>query len=124
MKAGVFKFLACGIASLVLVACTFRAVAGPPPVELLRQAYLTLERADHDYKGHRAEAMKQIHAAGKVLGVNFHGDGKGHEQQGISDEQLRVAEGLLQQASTGLNGKALKHVQAAEKQISIALSIK
>jgi len=94
------------------------------PANLLQQAYVTLEMADHDYKGHRAAAMKQIEAAGHELGISVHGNGHGHEQQGISDEQLRTAQSLLQQAAPGLKGRPLKHVNHALKQIAIALSIR
>lgn len=94
------------------------------PGALLSQAYITLSVADHDYKGHRIEAMKQIEAAGKLLGVNVRGDGKGHEKQAASDQQLRAAQSLLQQASSGLSGKALKHVNKAIEHISTALAIK
>jgi hypothetical protein len=111
------------IAGLMLCFC-FKASAGPGPGDLLTQAYATLEKADHDYKGHRVAAMHQIAAAGKALGIKVHGDGKGHEPQGESDAQLRTAQGLLQQAQAGLTGKALKHAQHAIKQISVALSIK
>ena len=101
------------------------AIAGPSPAAgLLVQAYTTLEQADHDYKGHRVAAMKQIEAAAKLLGVNVSGNGKGHEQQGVSDAQLRTAQGLLQQARSGLSGKPLRHVNKALQQLSIALSIK
>src|ERR1035437_10982041 len=100
-------------------------VAAPPPsAGLLVQAYATLGQADHDYKGHRVAAMKQIEAAAKLLGVGVRGDGKAHEKQGVSDAQLRAAQGLLQQARPGLSGKPLKHVDRALQQLSIALSIK
>jgi len=99
-------------------------VAAPPPsAGLLVQAYTTLEQADHDYKGHRIAAMKQIEAAAKLLGMKVHGDGRGHEKQGASDAQLRTAQGLLQQAQPGLSGKPLRHVNKALQQLSIALSI-
>ena len=99
--------------------------AGPAASgDLLVQAYTSLERADHDYKGHRKAAMEQVEAAAKLLGVNVRGDGKGHEKQGVSDEQIRTAQGLLEQAKAGLSGKPLKHVNKALKQLSIALSIK
>jgi hypothetical protein len=68
--------------------------------------------------------MKQIEVAGTLLGVNVHGDGKGHEKQGTSDEQMRIALGLLQQASPGLSGKPLNHVNRAIKQITTGLTIK
>ena len=91
---------------------------------LLNDAYATLAQAKHDYKGHRVRAMKQIEAALGELGGKISSTGKNHEPQGTSDAQLRAAQGLLEQASAGLSGKALKHVQAAISQISIALSIR
>jgi hypothetical protein len=94
------------------------------PADLLRQAYTALSAADHDYQGHRIRAMKQIEMAGTVIGVNLAGDGKGHEKQGVSDQQLRTAQGLLQQARPGLPVKAQRHVDKALAQLSIALSIK
>ena len=90
----------------------------------LDDAYATLVHADHDYKGHRAKAMKQIELAVQELGGKISGHGKVHEPQGTSDAQLRSAEGLLQQASGGLSGKALKHVKDAIKEISDALAVK
>jgi len=95
-----------------------------PPANLLRQAYLTLSMADHDYKGHRVEAMKQIEAAAKLLKADIHGDGRGHEKQRVSDEQLRIARGMLEQTRPELRGKPLKHVDRAIKQINIALKIR
>ena len=94
------------------------------PANLLRQAYGELASADHDYKGHRAAAMKRIEEAGKALGLKLHGEARTHEKQGISDVHLRNAQGLLSQAESGLSGKALKHVQAAEKDLSVALKVK
>lgn len=94
------------------------------PADLLRQAYGELASANHDYEGHRGGAMRQVEAAAKELGVNVHGDDKYHENQGVSDNHLRTAQSLLNQAGSGLSGKPLKHVLAAERQISIALSVK
>ena len=95
-----------------------------PAANLLRQAYAALSMADHDYKGHRIEAMKQIETAAKLLGSDIRGDGRGHEKQGVSDEQLRIARGLLEQARAGLSGKALKHINKAISQINVALKIR
>jgi hypothetical protein len=103
--------------------CT-TAVAGPPPGELLREAYISLEKADHDYKGNRKAAMEQIERAGKLVGVNVRGDGHAHEKQGVSDEHLRAAQNLLRDARSGLSGKAVKHVNKALEHLSIALKIK
>ncbi len=124
MKTSLSRFLGSLVVLCVVVFLGPNLLAGVPSGDLLRQAYTTLERADHDYKGHRIEAMKQIEAAGKALGVKVRGDGKGHEPQGLSDAQLRTAQGLLEQARAELKGKPLRHVNNAIHQLSIALSIK
>ena len=94
------------------------------PVTTLDDAYATLAQANHDYKGHRVKAMKQIELAVQELGGKISGKGKGHEPQGTSDAQLRAAQSLLQQAAGGLSAKPLKHVSAAIAQINTALTIK
>jgi hypothetical protein len=110
------------LAAAFLLSFSSRAEAAP--IDLLRQAYVNLSEADHDYKGHRADAMKQIEEAAKLLGVKLKGDGKDREKQGVSDDHLRVADNLLNEAKGGLSGKPLAHVLKAEKQISVALKIK
>ncbi|HEV2438340.1 MAG TPA: hypothetical protein VG077_20315 [Verrucomicrobiae bacterium] len=101
-----------------------RAQAQTSSAALLNDAYATLAQARHDYKGHRVRAMKQIEAALGEIGGKISSKGRNHEPQGTSVARLSAAQGLLKQASVGLSGKALKHVQAAIKQISIALSIR
>jgi hypothetical protein len=114
----------------LVVACTLIFFAGAAvaqttaPGGLLTQAYDALAKADRDYKGHRVEAMKQIKAAAKELGVTIHDKGKGHEKQVVSDDQLREAEKLLQQAEPDLSGKPLRHVKKALHDLSVALTIK
>jgi|SRR6516165_1388587 hypothetical protein len=93
-------------------------------ITLLDDAYATLAQADHDYKGHRVKAMKQIERAVHELGGKISGKGKGHEPQATSDAQLKAAKELLQQAVPNLTGKPLKHVNAAIKDIDEALAIK
>jgi hypothetical protein len=56
--------------------------------------------------------------------VNVRGDDKNREPQGLSDAQLRSAQALLVQASAGLAGKPLRHVNQAIKHIALALAIK
>ena len=120
-----FRSLAQVAVVCLAVAFSMKLSAQPAAAgSLLQQAYTALEQADHDYKGHRIAAMKQVEAAGKRLGLNLRGDGKGHEKQGVSDQQLRTAQTLLQQASAGLTGKPLKHVNHALKELNIALKIK
>jgi len=112
-----------------------RAQAPPPPpavvttapnaTDLLTQAYAALAAADHDYDGHRVAAMKSVEAAAKELGVSIKGNGPGHERQRTSDEQVRAAQGLLQQASTaGLPPKVQKHIEKAIEHINAALGVK
>jgi hypothetical protein len=125
MKTGLYPHIVSLAVVCFALSFSQHLFAGPSPAAgLLVQAYATLEQADHDYKGHRVAAMKQIEAAAKLLGVSVRGDGRGHEKQGVSDAQLHTAQGLLQQALPGLSGKPLKHVNRALQQLSIALSIK
>ena len=125
MKTNLYRsFVGLAVACLVLSFGQSLVAAPAPAAGLLVQAYTTLEQADHDYKGHRKAAMKQIEAAAKLLGVKVRGDGRAHEQQGVSDAQLRTAQGLLQQAQSVLSGKPLGHVNKALQHLSIALSIK
>lgn len=118
------RFLVPLAALCLSLAFALNLFASPPPGGLLIQAYATLAQADHDYKGHRADAMKQIEAAGKAMGVNVRGDGRNREPQGLSDAQLRAAQGMLLQARAGLRGRALRHVDRALRHISTALRIK
>lgn len=109
---------------LLVFGLVTRAQAQTTSSALLNDAYATLAQAKHDYKGHRVRAMKQIEAALGELGGKISSTGRNHEPQGTSDAQLRAAQGLLEQARAGLSRKALKHVEAAINQISIALSIR
>jgi hypothetical protein len=97
-------------------------------VQMLRDAYHILERADHDYKGHRHAAMHDIEEAAKHLKVSLHGDGKAHEAQPASDAEVSQARGLLQNAHGALAGHKNKeigrHLEAAIKELDVALSVK
>jgi hypothetical protein len=97
---------------------------GGNEIGMLDEAYGLLRRADHDYKGHRARAMRKIEEAAKALGGTVGGRGKGHEAQGSSDAQLRSAQSLLQQAASGLTSAPRHHIEEAIKQLNIALSVK
>jgi hypothetical protein len=126
MKTNLFLRYATLLATLLLVfgLVTRSHAQASGAFTLLDDAYATLAHADHDYKGHRVKAMKQIELAVQELGGKISGKGKGHEPQAASDAQLRAAQALLQQAAGGLSKKALKHVNAAIEQLNIALSIK
>jgi hypothetical protein len=94
--------------------------------DLLRQAYTALSLADHDYKGHRRDAMHQTARAGHLLGIKLEGDGAGEAPQGTSDERLREARGYLEQVRSlfaARHHRALQHVEKAISQIDTALRV-
>ena len=108
----------------------------------LHAAKALLERADHDYKGHRAhavhlitEAIHELHPHHKHAGggKSMHaGAGKGtgqklKEPQPVSDAQLREAIGILTKAHALLgthHAKAAGHIQQAIAELHTALKIK
>jgi len=99
-----------------------------PEVQQLRDAYHILEVANHDYKGHRKAAMREIDRACKLMGVEPRGDGAGKEPQGTSDSQLRAAQSMLQSARTIASSEHLAqvvgHIDGAIREISVALHVK
>jgi hypothetical protein len=146
------RLLSC-LATLVvlsLAATSSHAAIGVSPygkqIKELHQIKSVLERADHDYKGHRAAAVMEITKA--IHALEAHGGqhqkpathaqhgkthGKPHEPQAFSDAQLRAAiQGLsaVSQQLQGVGGKnpraskAAGDVQLAIKQLNIALTIK
>jgi hypothetical protein len=118
---------------LTLSFVTTRSVsaASSPAVsesQALHDAYATLSKADHDYKGHRMTAMRHIERACKLLGSPIKGDGKAGEAQGVSDDQLRAAQGILQNArslaAANNQKQVLTQIDAALSELTTALSIK
>jgi len=108
----------------------FQTVAFSDSAEagMLHRAYRILATGDHDYKGHRAKAMRQIEAAAKLLGLDLSGDLKDRQPQLLSDEKLHEASGLLANVlgSSEVKGqeRISKHITAAINQINIALTIR
>jgi hypothetical protein len=92
---------------------------------MMHRAYRILASGDHDYHGHRAAAMSQIHKAADLLGVDLTGDDKDREKQVLSDDRLREARGLLQNVLGAAEVKSQKHIshhiEDAIKEIDIAL---
>jgi len=97
-------------------------------VSMLQDAYVLLSQANHDYDGHRVQAMKSVHKAAILLRVNLQAKGDVHEDQGSSDAQLQKAQKILQQARTFAAGKnqrkLVKHLDAALGHLSAALATK
>jgi hypothetical protein len=90
----------------------------------LRRAYWLLEQADHDYKGHRGKAMEQIRKAGKIMGIDLHGEGYGGEHQAWSDERLREAKHALEDIVDTRHEREHEHIWKAIKEIDKALEVR
>ncbi len=118
-----------------------KAAASPYAAEVkeLHEIKVLLERADRDYKGHRAEAVKQIGEAIHALHPGHkHHAGKGGkgvkgggEAQPVSDAQLRESVKALRAVHEQLVAtggapavKAAEHVHKASKDLEIALKVK
>ena len=125
---------------------TGKATAAPAAnatVTTLHQAKTLLDTAIHDYDGHRAKAVEEIHHAIKALtphhthkapaanGTKTNG-GAGKqtttpgETQAQSDAQLKQALELLNglNANQISNAKAATHLQTAITELNTALKIK
>jgi hypothetical protein len=103
----------------------------------LHAVKVLLQKADHDYKGHRAAAVKhvtaaihdlRVHKATKTSGGKVQGGG---ESQEVSDAQLREAIKGLQVVQKQLAGsnvdraaKAAVAVGKAIKELEVALEIR
>lgn len=107
----------------------FQTVAFSDTAEagMLHRAYRILAYGDHDYKGHRAAAMKQVKKAAELLGVDLSGDDRNRQPQVLSDDDLRDARNLLTNVLGASEVKSqdriASHINAAIKQIDIALRI-
>jgi hypothetical protein len=95
--------------------------------DVLKEAYATLEKADHDYKGHRVAAMHHIEKACDLLGQPIKGDGRGHQTQKLSDDELKEAKHKVEMVRhyIGNTQPAIaSQLDEAIKQLGIALTIK
>lgn len=90
----------------------------------LRHAYWLLEQADRDYGGHKGKAMEEIRRAGKIMGIDLHGEGYGGEHQPWSDERLREARQLLVDIVDTRHVHEHEHIWKAIKEIDRALELK
>ena len=94
----------------------------------LVQAYALLKHAKGDYAGHRAKAMKEIEAVAKDMAIDLKGGKSEHESQLKSDEQLKEARRLLNDAQDKLKAhnrdKAAENVHKAINEIDDALKVK
>ena len=121
--------------------------------EQLRQAYILMAGANHDYNGHRVRAMHQIEMAVRILDKNIfkngtHGqkvlalqeeiavaraklaaanDAAVHERQALSDLQMKLALKAIVHVRPAMvqtkQGNVVRHLDEARKQIVLALKV-
>ena len=96
-------------------------------MQAIAGAYSLLASADHDYNGHRVQAMKALHKAAKKLKVNLTGQGTGGNlPQGDSDAKLRQAQQILERVRGSYGGTrrgamVRAHINEAIQHITTAL---
>lgn len=97
-----------------------------PEAEMLHRAYRILATGDHDYKGHRIEAMHQVKKAADLLGYDLGGDDQYREKQVLSDDKMHEARDLLHHvldaAEVKGQKKISKHIDNAIGEIDAALA--
>jgi hypothetical protein len=97
-------------------------------IEELTSAYITLAKADHDYKGHRAAAMRAIEKACDILGSDIREKGRHLEPQTLSDDQLKEARRQVAEVrdASKIAGQTDIHapLEVAVAELDIALTIK
>lgn len=114
----------------IALAMTFGfSVYAETPREELVHAYRLLQRAEHDYDGHKGKAMTEIQAASHELGMDVGGaDLPGSEAQWKSDAQLKAARKLLREASNKMEradrDRIAGHLDTAITQLDQALKVK
>jgi hypothetical protein len=98
------------------------------PREEVAHAFHLLQKADHDYAGHRAKAMAEVEIAGRSLKLELGGEIPDRERQWKSDEQMAEARRLLREARDKLEKRdrdiVADHIDTAVKEIDIALAVK
>jgi hypothetical protein len=108
----------------------------PESISLLHAAYQKLHEADHDYGGHRVEAMRHTGAALGHLGSSDPGEarnGSGNMPQPRSDAILREARTKLETirsrlaagtAKSSNHGEARSAVDKAIREVDMALAVR
>jgi hypothetical protein len=97
-------------------------------ISLLRTAQMKLSKADHDYAGHRVQAMHHVaHALGQLTGSTAFNEAIGYSAgnlpQAESDRLLREAEGHLNFIERTLSTRtnALEHHHTARTSVAEAI---
>jgi hypothetical protein len=95
---------------------------------MLHEAYRMICHGDHDYNGHRVEAMHHLDKAAEYLGEDLAGDRNAHETQALSDDKMKYAQELIikvrDAATVKDQPRIRKELNLAIKQINLALGTK
>src|SRR5579883_2466333 len=116
------------VAAVVLAFSFGLSAYAAPPREELVHAYRLLQHANSNYNGHRVAAMNEVSAAGRDLGLDLGGDLTANERQWHSDEQLKEARHILNEARRQLDRgdreRVSEHLDRAVREIDEALRVK
>jgi hypothetical protein len=113
----------------VVVALSFAASARAETArEEITHAYGLLTHADRAYGGHRSNAIHELEAAAKGLGLDLGASGTpGHEIQQKSDDKVTEARKLLNDARIRLEAHdrdlIAGHLDKAIKELDAALEV-
>jgi hypothetical protein len=121
------RFFVAAITAIGMLAVSRVQAIGPR--DAVKEAYAALSVANHDYEGHRVEAMREVQAAGRIMGVDLRGQARGTETDRQSADHMRYARSMLQQARDQgdyLNNKrdrdrVQQHINEAIREINAAL---
>jgi hypothetical protein len=97
-------------------------------ISMLKTAHMKLSKADHDYAGHRVQAMRHVarsldHLTGSFLFNEHAVSGAGNLAQAESDRLVREAEGHLTFIENTLRARtnSLEHHQSARTSVAEAI---
>jgi hypothetical protein len=125
--------LTCGVG--IYASSTTKAVAdtqfldftGMSAADTLQMTYLILTPSAHKFGGYRMAAIKDLRAAGTLVGLKLKGDGTGAELVNRSVLRLKMAQAMLVQLRSRLtqpNQQVLAaYIDDAARQLGAALAI-
>jgi hypothetical protein len=91
-------------------------------IEQFRQAYSLLEKTEHEYDGHRGEAMRALHKAADIQGFELRSrEGGVDKDRRTSDARMQAALDILVKFQDPKGGKEQEHLNHAIKELKIAL---
>jgi pectin methylesterase-like acyl-CoA thioesterase len=129
------KYIAMVMLALTLVINLTSCSTMPPQTAMtdydeahtLQSAYMIIAASDHDYAGHRTQAMRYVRDAAFWLGLKLRGSADNDQPQTSSDAEMHAARDQIQSVLEAANLKGQHYVigqlQAAVNEINLALSV-